>query len=427
MFFQVTRRQVFIHSFIPYGLLGMHRPQPDEKFSGDGGSSLFRTGSSADSVVDISDIRVSSDSAPGSLLEYPAQIRGTSLGDMTVADRVGGLKSSGSNSGVTGQLFWMRKPGEAAGFHQDSSRGQISDTRSGSKSGGILIKRRDTLNSEEEVAFCLSQLSFQQEELVGEIKPALCIHGVETIPIGVKVSNGSGAGESLRARQVSTEGNAPHTGFGAGSPAGQVVAMTELLSNRIEGFAKDKACGDFSTPQDFTDETSILKVSFDIPISHGMKPGSISQDEEIGVGFQQEPEPTVETHGFKSHTYRPFPLLNETDNSFPTLGRNFPDANFLTTTVPGTPGKRIFMQVNADKSFHVLHRFSSQGKSACLSRASRLLKRKQASDFTCFHSVRSFVFFSGKPVGLSAEDLAQADLFLFFSLLRDLFLEVSYV
>ncbi len=28
------------------------------------------------------------------------------------------------------------------------------------------------------------------------------------------------------------------------------------------------------------------------------------------------------------------------------------------------------------------------------------LKRKQASDFTCFHSVRSFIFFSGEPVAL---------------------------
>jgi len=395
----------------------MHSPCPDKQFSGNGRSGFFRACPSADSVKDATDIRVGSDSAPTCLLQNPAQVGRACLGDMAVSDTISRLKSSGSQTAVTSQLFRIGKPGQSAGFHQNSGGSQDSDARSGTESVNIPLNLGQGFNFKRKITVGLSQLSFQKKQLVSEVKPPLGIHSVETIAVGVKVGDGSGAGKGPGSRQIGTQTNPFHAGLGSGGASCQVMAVPELLTERIKRLSQNKTYGNLTTPQHLTDKTGVLKVGFDISISHGMKSGGISQIKKIHLWFQQKPQPAIKTDCFKSYTDGFGPLFNKLKNLITTFGRDSSNANFFSVAVSNTPCKRIFMQVNSDKSLFVFHRWFSLRKVGLLEPIAEIAQVKAIQRFWFYLSGRLVNFLTDGQVGL----------FPVPSLFRNLTLEVSYV
>lgn len=211
--------------FFPVSFMSMPGPNPDKEFSGNSHSGLFLTGLTGNTVINFSDLGICPDSTPSGLLEDPAPVRRPGLGDMTMSNRVSRLKGTCSQSSIASQLFRVIKPGEAAGFDKDRCGRQECYPGSRRDSGDVLMEVRHSFNLQREFSCDSMELSFQDKELVGQVKPSFSIHEGEPVSVGVEIGHRSGAVNGFRAGQIGSEANTFHTAFGTSGASGQVVSI----------------------------------------------------------------------------------------------------------------------------------------------------------------------------------------------------------
>jgi len=129
------------------------------------------------------------------------------------------------------------------------------------------------------------------------------------------------------------------------------MTMSKSLSKGVKRFSHDETFREISSPEDSRDVSSIPEISLDVTVSHSPDFSGITKEEMIHVGLNKEPKPSIEANSFESYSDRLRPLFNKVYNLVPAFGSDSTDAKFFSETISSTPGKTVFMQVNANESF----------------------------------------------------------------------------
>jgi hypothetical protein len=338
-----------INSFAPVLFGGMHSPEPDKHFSGKGGSGFFAAGSFCYPEMNSSAVRVGSIGNPGSLLEDPSEVRGAGLGYMSVVNGIGGLICAGSKPAVAGELFRVVKPGDSACFSVDGGRGEYTHSRGGHKPLDILMNFRERFNLKLKFPLSSLNLSFCKEKLIGKVKPSFPVHFMKPVPVGIEVGDGSFSGEIPGACEIGSETDPLHGGFCPGGSSCKVMSVAESLSERIKRFTKYKALWKFFPVKNLGDVPCILEVGFkSLPgILHGFKSCCIDKMKSFNFAFKEEPEPSIESNGFKSAGDRLRPFIDKLRDLIPVFGGDSSCFKFHPAVVEDAESKGILVKVDA--------------------------------------------------------------------------------
>ncbi len=172
---------------------------------------------------------------------------------------------------------------------------------------------------------------------------------MKPVPVGIEVGDGSFSGEILGAGEIGSEADSLHGGFYPGGSSCKVMPVAESLSERIKRFTKDKADRKFFPVKNLGDVPCILEVGFkSLPgILHGFKSCCIDKMKSFNFAFKKEPEPSVESDGFKSAGDRLRPFIDKIRNLVPVFGGDSSDFKFQSVFVEDAESKGIFMEVDA--------------------------------------------------------------------------------
>ena len=313
---------------------------------GDGGG--FAAGACGDFSPELLGRRVATDGRPGGLLQNPANVGGTGLGEPPSTLHIRRLEGPGVQSGITDNRLAVGEAGEVPDLAQHGGGGDQAHA------GHAVQQVEDVfeyglLDKSDQIPLALLDLPLEETQLiVGLPEDADVALGQELAlaaeipgqPIGTQ---GGGAGAVVQVHQ------APDSMQAAGVAAAEIVAMPRPVSQFPDVRRRRVGDGQSAAEQKIADVVGILPVGLDASAGQASAGGGIGigQQKLVNDPFEQIPEPAIKPNRFDGDDRGAWQRAEIFDDLLPAFAGQLLKVNLAGGWVDEADGEGVIVQVHA--------------------------------------------------------------------------------
>ena len=323
------------------------RPHPGEQFASNGHGSRLAITSFGNSQQDVFDMIVSAKGCPGGLLQDPAQVRRSGLGNVTDPLSSSRGVNVGIQAGEAPDRLGIVKAGEVP--HLGNDRGGRDQCYAGEGGENVVdVAKRFSLDHRSDLAFGLGDLSFGKSKLVDAVPQHVDMLRRQFGSLGLDVAGESVALQSRGPRPVVGVHDRFYPAEHPSMLARETVTVPGEITQQLD-FGSRSVAGRQSTDREqLSNIKSIIAVALHSHAGQSAGLGGVGQHQLLDDRIKHLREPSVKADRFDGDGVRLGQRRKVLGNLSPALAGDLAKADPVATAAEGASGERVFVQVDTD-------------------------------------------------------------------------------